>query len=712
MLLPKRFFWLASFILLMPRWGIAAIRQWLDTTLGGPSWNNPSQWSGNMGGSFGLQNDDAAEEEGPFSTRSTIQGLDTFWELSYITLDTNTVDSIECNTTDGVTTPHTLELTGDTGALFTCTENASNGVFGFGNHSAYGVIDLALDSFGTVSVSSGATFWLSGAIRGDGGINKVGTGTLILAPPVSTVTTQNTYEDGFTLASGTVEIGSSASASFQPFGYGTVTLSGGTLTTYSTAPSFSNVTILTGGKTSTLSAKSASSLTVSGSISGGGTLDVSGAGSVILSGNNTFTGSINLLSGTLVGNGTMSLGAGTVTTTVSNGATLRLNDSGTGTLASTGTLNIDGSGVLSGGVVQFGGGGTLNLNNKIYLTAGSTFESDASSTLIARSPIMNGHSITKIGSGTLSLYGSNSYTLGTNVKAGFLVAANNHALGTGTTAVSSNATLRFANNVNLPSTGTISIAGKGMPNGSTWYGAINNALGTTNSYAGPITLTGNATIAINGGMLTLSGKINTAGHNLYKIGAGSLCMPLLGNSANLKLGSNVCMMRSADGGSLGTVQFIDDGDLQVADSENFASDLDTGTNSAELDTGTNSDVVSGSIHGSDPDTGALAGTLTKMSSGTLEGVNVQCGTLAISDGDVQITAGGGTLGTSIVNNLSIAGGGSPTAKLDLNDHTLIVDYTGTSPLGSPSTSGSIANLIATAYAAGSWSGNGIHHFAG
>jgi hypothetical protein len=48
-----------------------------------------------------------------------------------------------------------------------------------------------------------------------------------------------------------------------------------------------------------------------------------------------------------------------------------------------------------------------------------------------------------------------------------------------------------------------------------------------------------------------------------------------------------------------------------------------------------------------------------------------------------------------------------SAKLDISDNKVIVDYSGSSPMGSPSTAGSIAGLIASAYTSGTWGGNGL-----
>ena len=78
--------------------------------------------------------------------------------------------------------------------------------------------------------------------------------------------------------------------------------------------------------------------------------------------------------------------------------------------------------------------------------------------------------------------------------------------------------------------------------------------------------------------------------------------------------------------------------------------------------------------------------------------NVRAGTLAINAGTIAIAPNGTSNGASRVAELSIAGGSTPSATLDLNDNDLIV------------TSGSysaVTALIASARNGGLWNGNGL-----
>jgi hypothetical protein len=71
--------------------------------------------------------------------------------------------------------------------------------------------------------------------------------------------------------------------------------------------------------------------------------------------------------------------------------------------------------------------------------------------------------------------------------------------------------------------------------------------------------------------------------------------------------------------------------------------------------------------------------------------------LTVNAGTARVIAGGGSLGTSRLNTLTLVAG----TKFDLTDHALVVDYSTTSPIAD------IQALINTAYASGSWSGNGL-----
>jgi fibronectin-binding autotransporter adhesin len=175
-----------------------------------------------------------------------------------------------------------------------------------------------------------------------------------------------------------------------------------------------------------------------------------------------------------------------------------------------------------------------------------TLDGSSTTNTIAEAMSGTGGSITKVGSGTWTLSGANTYTGATNIgtaggaNAGTLVLAGNNAYtgatnvtsgavkvthnsglaGSGAT-VTSGAALQFAqdaggNNINAVAVNA-TIAGTGLANG----GAIQNLNGT-NSYAGAITLSADARITANSGSaLTLSGNVNGAGYDLEAGGQGN-----------------------------------------------------------------------------------------------------------------------------------------------------------------------------------------------
>jgi hypothetical protein len=70
--------------------------------------------------------------------------------------------------------------------------------------------------------------------------------------------------------------------------------------------------------------------------------------------------------------------------------------------------------------------------------------------------------------------------------------------------------------------------------------------------------------------------------------------------------------------------------------------------------------------------GAVAGSggLSKNGAGMLSVTHVRAGSLSVNGGAVRIASGGGTLGTSVMSDLSIDT--AAQARLDLNEHSLIV----------------------------------------
>ncbi|ECS2631330.1 fibronectin-binding autotransporter adhesin ShdA, partial [Salmonella enterica subsp. enterica] len=198
--------------------------------------------------------------------------------------------------------------------------------------------------------------------------------------------------------------------------------------------------------------------TFDNAISGSGKVEKSGDDALTLSGANTYTGGTLISDGTLVASNVEALGTGDVT----DNAVLELNTggdfdnaiSGSGQVEKSGdgTLTLSGSNTYTGGTTI--NDGTLIATSVDALGSGDVTD-DAVLELNTGGDFINNIGgtgrVEKSGDETLTLSGSNSYTGGTTISDGTLVASNVESLGTGD--VTNNATLElntggdFTNNI-------------------------------------------------------------------------------------------------------------------------------------------------------------------------------------------------------------------------------------------------------------------------
>jgi autotransporter-associated beta strand protein len=107
-------------------------------------------------------------------------------------------------------------------------------------------------------------------------------------------------------------------------------------------------------------------------------------------------------------------------------------------------------------------------------------------------------------------------------------------------------------------------------------------------------------------------------------------------------------------------------------------------------------------------TGALdasAMNVSKAGAGRLTLASIHAGGVTIDQGTVAMAPASPDVSTSVLGALSIAGGNTPTARLDLNDNAAIINYAGTSPAATVR-----AQILAGRGGAGlgaTWTGQGI-----
>ncbi len=227
----------------------------------------------------------------------------------------------------------------------------------------------------------------------------------------------------------------------------------------------------------------------------GQSLTKTGAGTLILNAENTYTGGTTISDGTLVANNVEALGTGNVT----DNATLELNTggdfdnaiSGSGQVVKSGdeTLTLSGSNTYTGGTII--SGGTLVATNVEALGTGDVTDNavlELNTGGTFDNVISGSGQVVKSGDDALTLSGSNTYTGGTTISGGTLVATNVEALGSGD--VTDDATLELNTGGDFAN----NIGGTGSVVKS---GDETLTLSGTNTYRGDTTISGGTLVATN-----------------------------------------------------------------------------------------------------------------------------------------------------------------------------------------------------------------------
>ncbi|ECY2306699.1 autotransporter outer membrane beta-barrel domain-containing protein [Salmonella enterica] len=475
---------------------------------------------------------------------------------------------------------------------------------------------------------------------------KQGAGTLIL-------NAENTYTGGTTISGGTL-----VATNVDALGSGDVT-------------DDATLELNTGG-------------TFDNAISGSGQVVKSGDDVLTLSGANSYSGGSLISGGTLVATNVEALGSGDVT----NNAVLELNTGGTFDNAISGSGQVVKSGdetlTLSGANSYTGGtlisGGTLVASNVEALGTGdvtdnATLEMNTGGDF--DNAISGSGQVVKSGDETLTLSGANSYTGGTTISGGTLVASNVEALGSGD--VTDNATLEmntggdFANNIG----GTGSVVKSGDKT---------LTLSGANSYTGGTTISGGTLVANDVNALGTGDVTDDATLELNT--SGTFDNVISGSGQVVKSGDDVLTLSGANSYSGGTL--ISDGTLVASNVEALGTGDVTDNATLELNTGGDFDNAisgSGQVVKSGDETLTLSGANsytggTTISGGTLVASNVE----ALGSGDVTDNAtlelntggdfdnaisGSGQVVKSGDETLTLSGANSYTGGTTISGGTLV-----------------------------------------
>jgi len=506
------------------------------------------------------------------------------------------------------------------------TVTASSGAAGIGS-------DLFGVSGATISFAPilNTTVTLAGSIADDspfslaGGSYTAGTGpgSSIIMQGTGTVVLSglNTYSGTTTINAGTLQLSGSGSISFSP-----VTIA--STAAFDISPLTNGGTIisdLSGGSASsillganTLSLGTSNSTTYAGVISGLGGIEKQEAGMLALQGVNTYSGTTTIQVGTI-----QLSGSGSISNTPLTITSIGIFD--ISPLTNGGTTITDLSGVSGSSIL-------LGTNT---LTVGTGNDTSFSGII---SDTGNG-GITKIGSGTLTLGGANTYTGTTTINVGTISISSDNNLG------DSAAPLSMSGGALLTTTDftmirNITLGGSG---------------GTFNP-TGTLTLTG----TISGiGALIIEGNLTLASTNTYTgpttIDAAIVQLSGVGSISNTSL--TITSTGAFD------ISLLTNGGTSISDlSGGSASSILLGTNTLSVGT-TNSTTYAGVISGS--------GGITKQGSGTLnlQGANTYTGATAINAGFLAVN--GSILSAIAVNSgATLSGTGTINAPITVTGGTI------------------------------------------
>jgi autotransporter-associated beta strand protein len=439
---------------------------------------------------------------------------------------------------------------------------------------------------GTFQVDASKSLNYEGVLQGTGGLTKSGNGTMVVSGANSYTST--------TLSAGTLQVGNGSTTG--SLGTGAVDVTG------------------------TLAFNRTDALTVTQDIAGAGGVTQLGSNTLTFTGAQTYTGSTNtgpvgsqlIYTRNTVPNTAGFTGNGVVTlqplANASFGAALNtsrytfantLTGLTLGHSANTTDITLGAAVSIAGPVSLYGGALALNANltttdattGDVWLSGSSVNGAynlalaDGRALTITQtgngvlSGVIsgNGVSLTKVGSGALTLTGTNTYSGATTVSAGTMGVYNNSALGTGTATWANNTSLELGSSVTT-------VANNMVLNGATTV-SFETSLNLASTLAGRLTGVGGLSVNATGDTLTLSG--NNAYTGTTSITGGKVITShanALGNNsavtlsnvsgAVLQLNSSLGIGSLAGGGSTGGNLVLSAGAVLSAGGNNTSTTFD------------------------------------------------------------------------------------------------------------------------------------------
>lgn len=555
-----------------------------------------------------------------------------------------------------------------------CTLDVNTIAFVGGSVSGTGTIDAATAFTLTASGS------ISTILAGTGALSKSGATT-------TTLTGANTYSGNTTVSAGTLALSGAGTLGAVS---GSTTISGGTLSLGGTTQTQNGGLVMTGGTLAdgTFSSSGTMDLqagTISAALAGTGAAVKSGVGTVALRGMNTYSGGTTINGGTLeigtIGTsgaivGTVNVVAGTLdlinadmsgVTGITNSATVNYRNAtnaGSGTVttnagattsffdtASGGTASfvtnaggtVDISGLSSAGMSagSIAGGGVYLLGSKTLTVGGNNASTTVTGTISDGGAGGGaGGSLSKTGSGILTLSGNSTYTGATTVDGGTLRAGAANAFAAGSAhSVAAGAMLDLGGH--SQTIGSLAGAGSVLISGSSDITLTSGGNNASTTFSGLISNGGTGNLAL---AKTGSGTLTLSGSNTYSGGT-------------TVLGGAVAVSQDSNLGSAGGVLTLNGGTLQFTSGFELGATraVTLGAGNGTVDTGANSATIAGAITG--------AGSLAKAGSGTLtlSGASSYSGSTAVNAGAFNITGSLADAGATIANGTTADVNGSGAA---------------------------------------------------